>query len=194
MVHQSVSFSTFNYFASTLIGCRQNLRHVMAFGTDGDKGLVEAFSHNFPHSIQLRCFVHFRRNVEAKLKALGIPPSIAQEFLDDIFGRRVGNSFQEGLVSSCSACEVDENLKKLKPIWDSREQPYAPVSGPSFHAFFCQYQADVVKYHMRKDLRESAGLGSPPSIFTTNGSESLNAALKRKVNLKNQIGLNLTTK
>ena len=33
---------------------------------------------------------------------------------------------------------------------------------------------------MRKDLKESAGLGSPPSIFTTNASESLNAAIKRK--------------
>ena len=37
---------------------------------------------------------------------------------------------------------------------------------------------------MRKDLRESAGLGSPPSTFTTNGSESINAAIKRKVDHK----------
>ena len=37
---------------------------------------------------------------------------------------------------------------------------------------------------MRKDLREASGLGSPPTQFTTNGSESINAALKRKVNHK----------
>ena len=37
---------------------------------------------------------------------------------------------------------------------------------------------------MWKDLRESAGLGLPPPIFTTNGSESINAAIKRKVNHK----------
>ena len=37
---------------------------------------------------------------------------------------------------------------------------------------------------MRKDLRESAGLGSPPSIFTTNASESLNAAIKKNVNFR----------
>ena len=36
--------------------------------------------------------------------------------------------------------------------------------------------------NMRKDLREKAGLGSPPCIFTTNASESINAVLKRKVN------------
>ena len=37
---------------------------------------------------------------------------------------------------------------------------------------------------MRKDIRESVGLGSPPSAFTTNASESINAAIKRKVNYK----------
>lgn len=34
---------------------------------------------------------------------------------------------------------------------------------------------------MLKDVRTAAGLGSPPSKFTTNASESLNAVLKRKV-------------
>ena len=48
--------------------------------------------------------------------------------------------------------------------------------------YISQYQADIVRYHMRKDLREASGLGSPPAQFTTNGSESINAALKRKVN------------
>lgn len=37
---------------------------------------------------------------------------------------------------------------------------------------------------MRKDLREEAGLGSPPQPFTTNASESLNAMMKRKVDYK----------
>ena len=44
--------------------------------------------------------------------------------------------------------------------------------------------ADIVCYNMLKDLRVSAGLGDPPSIFTTNSSESINAVVKRKVNFK----------
>ena len=43
---------------------------------------------------------------------------------------------------------------------------------------------DIVCYNMLKDLRVSAGLGDPPSIFTTNSSESINAVVKRKVNFK----------
>ena len=84
LVHQSVDFSALNYFASTLIGCRRELCQLLAFGTDGDKALVEALTHNFPYSTQLRCFLHFRKNVEEKLKALGLPSAVSQEFLDDI--------------------------------------------------------------------------------------------------------------
>ena len=78
----------------------------------------------------------------------------------------------------------DKSLEGLKSLWDSREKPYAPSSGPRLFHYFVQYQADVVRYHMKKDIRESVGLGSPPSAFTTNASESINAAIKRKVNYK----------
>ena len=37
---------------------------------------------------------------------------------------------------------------------------------------------------MRRDLRESAGLGSPPLQFITNASESINAAIKHEVGYK----------
>ena len=138
----------------------------MAFGTDGDKAVVEALSHNFPFTTQLRCFIHFRKNVETKLRDLGIPSSILQEFIADIFGKRVGNTYQQGLVDCYSVDEFDESLQRLKVIWDSREKPFAPNSGPRFFHYFVEYQADVIRYHMQKDLREIVGLGSPPSTFT----------------------------
>ena len=43
--------------------------------------------------------------------------------------------------------------------------PFAPASGSRFYNYFVQYHADVVQYHMRRDLRESVGLGSPPLRF-----------------------------
>ena len=75
-------------------------------------------------------------------------------------------------------------MESLKQLWDAREKPFAPESGSRFHNHFMHYQADVVRYHMRRNICESAGLGSAPSNFTTNASESLNAAIKRKVNFK----------
>lgn len=184
LVYQRGDFLAFNYFASTLIGCRPELRHVLACGTDGDKALVEAITHSFPYALQLRCFLHFRRNIQEKLRELGLPSSLSEEFIHDIFGKRTGNTFQEGLVDSSSVDEVQERLRLLEPIWNARETLHAPASGAWFHMWFCQYQADVVKHHMRKDLREAAGLGCPPAKFTTNGSESVNSLIKRHVNFK----------
>ena len=65
-----------------------------------------------------------------------------------------------------------------------REAPFAPPSGPRFYEYFLRYKSTVVCYNMRKDIREGVGLGSPPSIYTTNASESMNAMIKRKVDYK----------
>ena len=54
----------------------------------------------------------------------------------------------------------------------------------SFYPYFSKYYKDVLKFNMRRDVRESAGLGSPPVYFTTNAAESINATLKRKVDYK----------
>ena len=120
-------------------------------------------------------FHSFQKNVQERLKEYG---------LADIFGKRVGNTFYAGLVDSASLGEFDERFECLKPVWELRESTCMPTSEPRFYNYVSQYQADVVRYHMRKDLREASGLGSPPAQFTTNGSESINAALKRKLNHK----------
>ena len=54
--------------------------------------------------------------------------------------------------------------------------------------------AEVIRSHMRKDLRELVGLGSPPTAYTTNASEALNLALRRVSALKNHNGLSLSSK
>ena len=72
LIHQKVDFSSFNYFASTLVSHDRYLSVLMAFGTDGDCSLIEALAHNFPNSLQLRCFIHLRKNIQEKLKSIGV--------------------------------------------------------------------------------------------------------------------------
>ena len=184
LVHHQVDFASFNYFASTLISHDQRLRRILAFGTDGDKALIAVFSYTFSCALQFRCFVHFKKNVQEKLRSLGLPTCVSNQFLADIFGQHHGSCYQEGLVDCSSENEFDDMLEQLKPSWNCREVQYSSANGPKFYDYFLCYQADIVKYNMRRDLRESAGLGSPPSNFTTNSSESVNAAIKRKVNYK----------
>ena len=150
LIHQRVDFTAFNYFASTLVGCRRELRKILSFGSDGDKALVEAFTHNFPNAIQLRCFIHFKRNVQEKLKEYGFAASVTSEFIADIFGKRVGNTFYAGLVDSASLSEFDERFECLKSVWDLRESTCMPTIEPRFYNYFSQYQADVVRYHTQR--------------------------------------------
>ena len=63
LVHQQMNFASFNYFSCSLLGFDKCLRHVMAFGTDGNSALVDSLSHSLPFAIQLRC----------NLKSMGHP-------------------------------------------------------------------------------------------------------------------------
>ena len=46
-----------------------------------------SFSPGFPFATQLRCFIHLRRNVETKLREIGFPSHVLQEYVADIFGK-----------------------------------------------------------------------------------------------------------
>ena len=124
-------------------------------------------------------FHSFQKKCAREAEEYGFTASVTSEFIADIFGKHVANTFYAGPVG-----EFDEHFECLKPVWELRESTCMPTSELHFYNYFSQYQANVVRYHMRKDLREAFGLGSPPAQFTTNSSKSINAALKRKVNHK----------
>ena len=62
------------------------------------------------------------------------------------------------------------------------EKPYN--SPPSFYHWFVKHCKDVVARHMICDVRERAGLGSPPEPYYTNAVESKNKLLKEEVQYK----------
>ena len=184
LVHQQMKFASFNYFASVLVDGNKKLRNIRAFGTDGDTNLSDALSHNFPFALALRCFIHFERNIREKLRDYGIPPKVADEFIYDIMGNRQGSTYQEGLVDCVTVQDFNKKLLMLESIWNEREKQFCGTGGPRFYKYFKQYKADVVSGNMLKGVHEAAGLGSPPSIFTTNMSESLNKVIKQHVKYK----------
>ena len=183
LIHQRKDFSAFNYFASTLVNHDRKLKHIKAFGTDGDPALIEAFSHNFPDALQLRCFIHLKRNTSEKLNSR-FSNSVIQEYLADIFGKTCGNTYQEGLVDSKDAEDFNDRLEACKETWRKRESLSPNSNHSSFFEYFSQYYAQVIRHSMLKDVRTVAGLGYPPSKFSTNTSESINAVMKRKVDYK----------
>ena len=88
---------TYVFFATTLVGLCRKLVSSRAFGTDGEKALADAFSHEFHYAIHLTCFIYCRRNIKSQLQVLGYPECVAKKFLMTSLGVSMG-------IHSLKAC------------------------------------------------------------------------------------------
>ena len=84
-----------------------------------------------------------------------------------------------GLIDSEDEASFHSKLEVLHSKWSSMHD-----RGSDFYDWFLKYESNILLSTVLKPVREKAGLGSPPDIFTTNASESLNAVLKSKLNYK----------
>ena len=184
LIHYKKSFSTYLFFASTLVGTEPELSHLRSFGTDGEQALFEAFQHEFPESIHLQCFNHVHRNIKAKLQErMSVSQPFTQVILGDIFGRMVDMKQFDGLVDAEDEEEYENGVQSLCEKWENYD---SSENGP-IH-LFCRwlktYKSNTIKQSMLRSKRRQCGLGDPPSSFTTNASESINAVVKNRVDYK----------
>ena len=70
LVHHRKLFSTYHFFASSLVSLNQSLADLKAFGTDGEECLCNVFDTQFSQVCHVRCFLHFRENCKAKLQEM----------------------------------------------------------------------------------------------------------------------------
>jgi hypothetical protein len=117
LVHYKKTFATYLFFASSLIGQCPQLQGIRAFGTDGEKPLIEAFKHELGFSQHLTCFIHVRRNIKEKLNSCDASSDVINVVIDDVFGRRMGPVLQEGLVDASDADDFSAKLQNLLDKW-----------------------------------------------------------------------------
>ena len=149
------------------------LENLIAFGTDGETALAEALSENFPQAIHLRCFLHFRKNVESKLVSLGLPDH--HQYFAEVFGKQEGIAYKKGLLDATSEEDFDRILASLSEPWARREKS---ETSP-FHLWMLE-RSNLMKSYMIASVRTRAGLGLPPERFYTNDSENTNHPLRHK--------------
>ena len=102
--------------------------------------------------------------------------------LDDIFGQQQGNTFLEGLVDSENEDDFELKLDVLQKRWADIEVRHNTKQG--FFSWFLKNKVEIMKNTMLKNIRQDAGLGSPPQVFTTNASETTNSIIKAHVSHK----------
>ena len=187
LIHYRKTFFTYLFFASSLVGLSPQLQGIRAFGTDGEKALIEAFSHEFRFSQHLTCFIHVRRNIKEELNKCSIPSEVAKIMLDDIFGHHLGTIFEEGLVDVSDDDDFQKKLDALIEKWRNMDMS-SSANMERFLQYFVGNKVPVIRNTMLRPIRLDCGLGNPPDIFTTNASESMNALLKHKVDyMRNEL-------
>ena len=164
-VHMRKDFSTYHFFTSALVSLYPAIAHLHAYGTDGETALAKALATTFPKAKHLRCFLHFKGNVEHKLRELGIPLNISKEIISDIMGR--ASYLQYGLVDAKNSEELEMMLEGVKVRWNELEKPYNSL--PKFYDWLVKHCLSVITECMIQDVCQNAGLGSPPEPYYTNG-------------------------
>ena len=143
----------------------------------------------FPDAIHLRCFNHFRKNIEKKLRSLNFTDKAAKEILRDIFGLVIENEHQLGLVDSKNEADFRQKLDAVKQKWDEMELEHRlchkdEVIEAEFHKWFVQEKASTMISCMLSDIRQKAGMGNSPDHFYTNLCESMNNILRNRTDFK----------
>ena len=160
--------------------------NLKAFGTDGEPELINAFRLLFPRAVHLRCTNHLRQNIKDKLRELNCATqSVCNEFLSDIFGKKVGSHFEAGLVDSDTCSGLCQAVKAVESKWNNLERSCNPKDiEPQFHSWFLQYKADDIATCVLPEVRKQAGLDDQTTLYNTNSCESLNHVIKIEVEWK----------
>ena len=92
-IHMQQETQTYYSFLSCLLGKKNALRDLKAFGSDGELALINALIAAFPDAIGLRCFIHMKDNIENHLtNKLHVKAEVKSAIIHDIFGHVVGDT------------------------------------------------------------------------------------------------------
>ena len=111
--------------------------------------------------------------MEKKLQDDGITGKVKGEFVADIFGRKIGNVQENGLIDAENQEKCDIMLVNVKERWSTMHP-----SGLFFHKWFCDNKRKEFLTSAINPVRQRAGLGCPPERFTTNRSEQTNRLIQ----------------
>ena len=129
-------------FCNCLVTEKPEISALLACGTDGEKAVVDGFKRNVPYAIFLRCFIHYKKNIEVNLENGGFGKELKKLFLDEIFGVQNSNKKFCGLVHCSSEEEFDQKLSALESVWNVREDT---VLEQCFHKWFITEKVNILE-------------------------------------------------
>ena len=114
LVHQRKSFFSYLNFPFSIRKHNPSPSGVEVTGSNGEKALKDALNVGFSSAVYLLCDIHMEDNIEEKLSSISMPEYIIEQFMTDIFGKRLENNHIKSLVDCSSASDPIENYQNLK--------------------------------------------------------------------------------
>ena len=141
-MHRKKDWKTYSRFANCLVTEKPEISALLARRTDGDKVVVNGFKKNVPDVIFLRCFIHYKKNIEEHLENRGFGKELKKLFLDEIFGVQNSDKKFCGLVDCSSEEKFEQKLSALESVWNAREDN---VSEQCFHKWFITEKVNILE-------------------------------------------------
>ena len=94
-------------FCKLFVTEKSEFSSLLAYATDGKKVIVDGFKRNVPFTTFLRCFMHYKKNIEEHLENCGFSKDLKKLFLKEIFGVQNSDKKLCGLVDCSSEEEFD---------------------------------------------------------------------------------------
>ena len=139
-----------------------------ATGTDDERALRNALAAGFRGATPLLCYIHSKRNIEAKCRKLGLSTALVSRICKDLYREK------SGLVWSSSRDEFDARARVLMSEWETLER--SEKAGPMFAEYFRAHKLNDMRNRMAAYVMKELGLGNKP--YEQNVPESVNSMIK----------------
>ena len=175
LLHMNEENSSYFHLPREMIRLQPSLTNIKVFGSDSEKNVYQPFRVLFPSFIHLLCDLHKKDNVKEKLGNSNFCQEEINIVMPDIFGKKVGEIVEKGLVDAQSIDEFEGIYKNLKTKW----QIFGTKSD-SIITFLENGKMNMMRDCMRGEVRSIAGLDFPPKPYLQNANECINSVIKRQ--------------
>ena len=175
LIHTKKEYSSYFQLPNEMLRLEPKVKNITVFGSDAEKNVYQPFEDLLPSAHHLLCDLHMKDNIRAKLTKTNLNTLQADAVMKDIFGRKIGEVVEPGLVDSLNAEDYDKMAEELFVKWSKN---YVD-SMKDFILYFKSKKSQLTKRCMTAEIRSLVGLGYPPKPYTQNANECVNAVLKR---------------
>ena len=153
LIHTKKEYSSYFQLPSEMLRLEPKVKKIIVFGSDADKNVYQPFEEMFPSAHHLLCDLHMNENIRTKLTKTNLNTLQVDVVMKNIFGRKIGEVVEPGLVDSLNAEDYDKMVDELFVKWSKN---YVDSMKDSI-LYFKSKKSQLIKNCMTAEIRSLVG-------------------------------------